>query len=111
MALLRTLPRRPGTVVLDHRFSSTFLTAWMAQPVVLISYDQKAEGFRAFVAKHDLQVIVLQRELLREPAFGADPEFMALWNETDTGPFVVLASGDARIAVRRDFVPPDAQLN
>jgi hypothetical protein len=105
MALLRQLPRKPGTVVLDHRYMSTVLTVWMAQPVTFVSHDLKREGFGAFVAKHGIEVVILERALLDEPAFAGDQEFLELWNETHTGPFVVLACGHARVAVRRDLVP------
>ena len=107
MTLLRAIPRQPKTVVMDYQFGSTVYTLWMAQPVIWISHTFKTEGFRAFVTRYGIQVVILQPALRHDPLFGADPEFLALWNETDTGPFVVLQYGDARIAVRRDLVPPE----
>ncbi len=105
MALLRSLPRRPGTVVTDCDHSSTVVTLWMAQPVLLIPREMKAESFWAFVAKHGIEVVLLDSRLPSDPRFGGDPEFMALWNGTDTGNFVVLSSpGGARIAVRKDLL-------
>ncbi len=103
MVLLRSLPRRPATVVLEYHF--TVRSLWMAQPVSLVWHGYKAESFWAFVAKHGIEVVVLDSRLPSDPRFGGDPEFMALWNGTDTGNFVVLSSpGGARIAVRKDLL-------
>jgi hypothetical protein len=107
LALLHSLPRRPGTVVMDYRYWGDYQTLWMMPPVTLISHESKGEGFRAFVAKHRIQVVVLERELLTDPRFAHDPEFMALWNGTDSGEFVVRSRGAARVAVRREFLSSD----
>ena len=32
------------------------------------------------------------------------PAFLALWDESDTGPFAVLKAGNCRVAVRRDLL-------
>ena len=105
MALLHALPPRPVAVVMDHGSYGSIRSGWMASPVFAVAHDRKAEGFRAFVAKHQLGVIVLDRRLPADERFGGDPEFMALWNGTDTGDFVVLASpSGARIAVRKDLL-------
>ena len=105
MALLHSLPKRPYTVVADYGYFGTIRTLWMAQPVLAVPHFEKAEGFRAFVAKHQIGVVVLDSNLPSAPQFGNDPEFMALWNGTDTGDFVVLTSpGGARIAVRKDLL-------
>jgi hypothetical protein len=105
MALLHSLPKRPYTVVADFAYFGTIRALWMAQPVFVVSHFEKAEGFRAFVAKHQIGVVVLDSNLPADPQFGADPEFMALWNGTDTGDFVVLTSpGGVRIAVRKDLL-------
>jgi hypothetical protein len=108
MALLRALPRHPSTAVLSYEYSGTVLTLWMAQPVLNVPHAEKAEGFWAFVAKHRIGVIILDRRLLDDARFSTDQEFMALWNGTDTGAFEIrTAPGGARIAVRRDLLARD----
>jgi hypothetical protein len=107
MALLRGLPRRPSTVVLSYEYSGTVLTLWMAQPVVNVSHAEKAEGFGAFVAKHRIEVIILDRRLLDDTRFSADGEFLALWSGTEPGSFEIhSAPGGTRIAVRRALLAP-----
>jgi hypothetical protein len=104
MGLLRALPRRPFTVVMGYEYSGTVLTLWMAQPVVNVSHAETAEGFGALVAKHRIEVIILDRRLLDDARFSNDQEFMALWDGTDTGAFEIRAApGGTRIAVRRDL--------
>ena len=90
---------------MDCDYSSTVVSSWMAPPVYLVPRELKAEGFRAFVGKYRIEVVVLDRRLLSDPRFGGDPEFMALWTGTDTGDFAVrTAPGGARIAVRKDLL-------
>ncbi len=105
MALLHALPPRPLAVVMDHSSYGSIRSGWMASPVFAVAHDRKAEGFRAFVAKHQLGVIVLDHRLPSDARYGGDAAFMALWDETDTGDFVVrTAPGGARIAVRKDLL-------
>lgn len=104
-ALLRTLPPRSGTFVLLHRSAVPVMTGGMAPPVHFIPHQLKAEGFRAFVGRYDIGVVVLDRALRADERFATDPEFLALWDETDPGAFAVLRSpGGHRVAVRRDLL-------
>ncbi len=105
MALLHSLPPRPVVVVMDHGSYQLLRTGWMASSAVAVGHDRKAENFWAFVAKHRIEVIILDHRLPSDERFGGDPEFMALWNGTNTGNFVVLSSPEARIAVRKDLLP------
>ena len=105
MALLHAVPPRPLAVVMDHSGHGSLRSGWMRSKVYPVGHDLKAEGFRAFVAKHQLNVIVLDSRLPADARFGGDPEFMALWTGTDTGDFAVRAApGGARIAVRKDLL-------
>jgi hypothetical protein len=103
MELLHSLPRQQNLVVMDYGNCGPVRTGWMAWPTVSVSHASKTERFWAFAAKHHLDVIVLDPRLLKDERFASDPEFLALWNETDTGPYVMLTSGGSRIAVRRDL--------
>jgi hypothetical protein len=108
MALLRGLPPRPNTRVLHHHHRTPWVTIWMAQPVHFVPPDLKAEGFRAFAARTDIGVVVLDSHLRADARFAGDHEFLALWDETDTGAFAVLKSpGGSRVAVRRDLLARD----
>jgi hypothetical protein len=105
MALLRALPQRPATIVMDHEGAGSGRVLWMAPPVIVVPHSDKTEGFRLFVARHRIEVVVLARELLSDARFAGDPEFMALWDGTDTGEFAIASSpGGARIAVRKDLL-------
>lgn len=103
-AVLRALPRRGDTVVLMHHPPVLFVTAWMASPVRGVPPELKAEGFREFVARFDIGVMLLDARLRADSRFATDPAFLALWDETGTGPFVVLKTGSCRVAVRRDLL-------
>lgn len=103
MTLLRESPVRPPTVVLEHHDGVPMLTAWMARPLRLVSAELKTEGFRAFVARHNIGVVILDSRLRADPRFAGDPEFLELWDETDPGAFAILtAPGGRRVAIRRD---------
>src|SRR6185436_10862930 len=62
-ALLCAIPRRGGATVLRHKPAVPFATVWMAQPVHFVPHELKVEGFRAFVARGDIGVVVLDDEL------------------------------------------------
>jgi hypothetical protein len=105
MALLHAVERRPPTVVLSRHPFASMMTLWMARPQLFVAPDTKSEGFRAFAARHDVGVVILECRLRADARFATDGEFLALWDETDTGCFAVLRSpGGHRVAVRRDLL-------
>jgi hypothetical protein len=93
---------------MDYGAAGRVRVMWMAPPVVTVSHTEKAESFWSFVARVGIGVIVLDGRLPGDERFGRDREFMALWDGTDTGAFVIRsAPGGARIAVRRDLLAGD----
>jgi hypothetical protein len=102
---LRSLPLRPGTGVLAHDPAIPVVVVWIDPPVRVVPHDLKNEGFREFVSRCDVGIVLLDERLQADERFATDPAFRALWDERDTGPFAVLtAPGGHRVAVRRDLL-------
>lgn len=102
---LRSLPLRPGAGVLAHDPAIPVVAVWIDPPVRVVPHDLKNEGFREFVARCDVGIVLLDERLRGDERFATDPAFRALWDGRDTGPFVILTTpGGHRVAVRRDVL-------